>query len=104
MTVDSRNARVFSVPTLTGICRSFLFSAYRWLLQVSPSAVKSSKPKRGKGKSSKKKRKKMAKEVDILSPAAMLNAYYICHNAPACLAFRGFPWPGSPKKKGKKGQ
>ncbi|XP_037244233.1 small lysine-rich protein 1 isoform X1 [Falco rusticolus] len=67
-------------------------------------AVKSSKPKRGKGKSSKKKGKKMAKEVDILSPAAMLNAYYICHNAPACLAFRGFPWPGSPKKKGKKGK
>ncbi|KAM6419509.1 small lysine-rich protein 1 isoform 2-T2 [Pluvialis apricaria] len=67
-------------------------------------AVKSSKPKRGKGKSSKKKAKKVVKEVDILSPAAMLNAYYICHNAPACLEFRGFPWPGSPKKKGKKGK
>ena len=65
-------------------------------------AVKSSKPKRGKGKSSKKKAKKVVKEVDILSPAAMLNAYYICHNAPACLEFRGFSWPGSPKKKGKK--
>lgn len=65
-------------------------------------AAKSSKPKRGKGKSSKKKAKKVVKEVDILSPAAMLNAYYICHNAAACLELWGFPWPGSPKKKGKK--
>ncbi|XP_068526295.1 small lysine-rich protein 1 [Anas acuta] len=63
---------------------------------------KSSKPKRAKGKSSKKKGKKAVKDVDILSPAAMLNAYYVCHNAPACLELRGFPWPGSPKKKGKK--
>ncbi|XP_074023877.1 small lysine-rich protein 1 [Numenius arquata] len=67
-------------------------------------AVKSSKRKRGKGKSSEKKAKKVEKEVDILSPAAMLNAYYICHNAAACLEFRGFTWPGSPKKKGKKGK
>nr|XP_027317537.1 small lysine-rich protein 1 [Anas platyrhynchos]XP_027317542.1 small lysine-rich protein 1 [Anas platyrhynchos]XP_027317549.1 small lysine-rich protein 1 [Anas platyrhynchos]XP_027317558.1 small lysine-rich protein 1 [Anas platyrhynchos]XP_027317564.1 small lysine-rich protein 1 [Anas platyrhynchos]XP_038043063.1 small lysine-rich protein 1 [Anas platyrhynchos] len=65
-------------------------------------AGKSSKPKRAKGKSSKKKGKKAVKDVDILSPAAMLNAYYVCHNAPACLELRGFPWPGSPKKKGKK--
>ncbi|KFV52813.1 Small lysine-rich protein 1, partial [Tyto alba] len=63
---------------------------------------KSRKPKGGKGKISKKKAKKVVKEVDILSPAAMLNAYYICHNAPAFLEFRGFPWPGSTKKKGKK--
>ncbi|KFZ67205.1 Small lysine-rich protein 1, partial [Podiceps cristatus] len=67
-------------------------------------AGKSSKPKRGKGKNSKKKAKKVVKEVDILSPAAMLNAYYICYNAPACLELRGFPWPGSPKKKKKKGK
>ncbi|XP_074757748.1 small lysine-rich protein 1 isoform X1 [Athene noctua] len=65
-------------------------------------AAKSRKPKRGKGKGSKKKAKKVVKEVDLLSPAAMLNAYYICHNAPAFLEFRGFPWPGSPRKKGKK--
>ncbi|XP_068258318.1 small lysine-rich protein 1 [Nyctibius grandis] len=67
-------------------------------------AGKSSKPKRGKSskKRSKKKGKKEVKEVDILSPDAMLNAYYICHNAAAFLQFRGFPWPGSPKKKGKK--
>ncbi|KAM6419508.1 small lysine-rich protein 1 isoform 1-T1 [Pluvialis apricaria] len=94
---------------LLGFCcnwymQSFFFFSYRWLLKVLLSAVKSSKPKRGKGKSSKKKAKKVVKEVDILSPAAMLNAYYICHNAPACLEFRGFPWPGSPKKKGKKGK
>ncbi|KAG5267104.1 hypothetical protein AALO_G00218040 [Alosa alosa] len=29
-------------------------------------------------------------EVDILSPAAMKNAYYISHNAMDCLEFRGF--------------
>ncbi|XP_019343192.1 small lysine-rich protein 1 [Alligator mississippiensis] len=69
-------------------------------------AGKGGKSKRGKGKSkgSKKKPKKLVIDVDILSPAAMLNAYYIAHNAPACLEFRGFPWPGSPKRKGKKGK
>ncbi|XP_042323266.1 small lysine-rich protein 1 [Sceloporus undulatus] len=56
--------------------------------------------RKGKGKG--KKSKKAAGEVDILSPAAMLNLYYIAHNAAACLEFRGFPWPGSLKKKGKK--
>ncbi|XP_016853499.2 small lysine-rich protein 1 [Anolis carolinensis] len=57
--------------------------------------------RKGKGKG--KKGKKGAVEVDILSPAAMLNLYYIAHNAAAGLEFRGFPWPGSPKrKKGKK--
>ncbi|POI22659.1 hypothetical protein CIB84_013592, partial [Bambusicola thoracicus] len=60
------------------------------------------KSKCGKGKRSKKKTKKAVKDVDILSPAAMLNAHYICHNVPACLELRGFPWPGSPKKKGKR--
>ncbi|XP_027489122.1 small lysine-rich protein 1 [Corapipo altera] len=59
------------------------------------------KPKGGKGKS-KKKEKAVVKEVDVLGPAAMLNAYYISHNAAAFLEFRGYPWPGSPKKKGKK--
>ncbi|KAM9581851.1 small lysine-rich protein 1 isoform 1-T1 [Guaruba guarouba] len=67
-------------------------------------AGKGSKPKRGKGKGTSKKEKKVVKvkEVDILSPDAMLNAYYVCHNAAACLELRGFLWPGSPKKKGKK--
>ncbi|XP_067324504.1 small lysine-rich protein 1 [Anolis sagrei] len=63
---------------------------------------------KGKGKGKRKgkkgkKGKKAAAEVDILSPAAMLNLYYIAHNAAAGLEFRGFPWPDSPKrKKGKK--
>ncbi|XP_077196522.1 small lysine-rich protein 1 [Paroedura picta] len=59
---------------------------------------------KGKGKGKGKKSKKAAAEVDILSPAAMLNAYYIAHNAAACLEFRGFPWSGSLKKKGKAGK
>ncbi|KFU83975.1 hypothetical protein M959_06010, partial [Chaetura pelagica] len=61
-------------------------------------AGKSGKPKRQKG--SKKKGKKVEKEVDIFGPAAMLNAYYICHNAPAFLRLRGFLWPGSKKQPG----
>ncbi|XP_064905462.1 small lysine-rich protein 1 [Columba livia] len=60
-----------------------------------------SKPKRGKGRGSKKKGQKGPKGADIFSPAAMLNAHYICHNVPAFLELRGFPWPGSTKKKGK---
>nr|XP_023494568.1 small lysine-rich protein 1 [Equus caballus] len=54
----------------------------------------------GRGKSHGKKQKKP--EVDILSPAAMLNLYYIAHNVADCLQLRGFRWPGAPKaKKGK---
>ncbi|XP_023558637.1 small lysine-rich protein 1 [Octodon degus] len=55
---------------------------------------------KGSGKSHGKKQKKP--EVDILSPAAMLNLYYIAHNAADCLLLRGFRWPGAPK--GKKGK
>uniref|UniRef100_A0A8D2PJM5 Small lysine rich protein 1 n=1 Tax=Zosterops lateralis melanops TaxID=1220523 RepID=A0A8D2PJM5_ZOSLA len=62
---------------------------------------KGGKGKKGK-KRSKKRTKKVVKAVDLFSPAAMLNALYISHNAPAFLDFRGFPWPGSLKKKGKK--
>ncbi|KAM6301879.1 small lysine-rich protein 1 isoform 1-T1 [Podargus strigoides] len=72
-------------------------------------AGKSSQPKRGKGKHSKlgkgkrsKKEAKVTKEVDILSSVAVLNAYYVCHNAPDCLEFWGFHWPGSIKEKGKR--
>uniref|UniRef100_A0A8C1EB89 Small lysine rich protein 1 n=2 Tax=Cyprinus carpio TaxID=7962 RepID=A0A8C1EB89_CYPCA len=43
-------------------------------------------------------------DVDILSPAAMENVYYISHNAVDCLEFRGFGWTGATKKKGKKGK
>ncbi|XP_075711219.1 small lysine-rich protein 1 [Rhinoderma darwinii] len=62
-----------------------------------------SKSKRRKSKKSKKS-KEPKPEVNILSPAAMLNAYYISHNAVDCLEFRGFSWSGAPKKKGKKGK
>uniref|UniRef100_U3KI58 Small lysine rich protein 1 n=1 Tax=Ficedula albicollis TaxID=59894 RepID=U3KI58_FICAL len=63
-------------------------------------AGKGKKPK-GKGKKPPKIPKDV-KEVFLFSPAAMLNAYYISHNAAAFLEFRGHPWPGSLKKKGKK--
>jgi len=43
-----------------------------------------------------------AAKVDILSPAAMTNLYYISHNAMHCLEFRGFGWQKKKKKKGKK--
>ncbi|XP_041114454.1 small lysine-rich protein 1 [Polyodon spathula] len=60
----------------------------------------------GKRKKPSKKRSLSSKspkpEVDILGPVAMENLYYISHNAADCLAFRGFGWSGSPKKKGKK--
>ncbi|EDL13761.1 mCG142540, isoform CRA_b, partial [Mus musculus] len=63
------------------------------------------KGKKGKGrpKTSGKKQKLKKQEVDIMSPAAMLNLYYIAHNVADCLYLRGFPWPGAPKgKRGKK--
>ncbi|XP_041942330.1 small lysine-rich protein 1 [Alosa sapidissima] len=41
-------------------------------------------------------------EVDILSPAAMKNAYYISHNAMDCLEFRGFGWPEAGRKRGRR--
>ncbi|XP_078276247.1 small lysine-rich protein 1 [Rhinoraja longicauda] len=61
--------------------------------------------KKGTGSKKKKKKEKASKapvEVDMMSPAAMFNLYYISHNAPSCLAYRGFLWPGRPKKKGRK--
>ncbi|XP_056101390.1 small lysine-rich protein 1 [Rhinichthys klamathensis goyatoka] len=79
-----------------------------------PSGTKKSKPQsarpatKSKGKRSSKKRSVSAKStktsVDILSPAAMENIYYISHNAVDCLEFRGFGWPGATKKKEKKGK
>ncbi|XP_052411145.1 small lysine-rich protein 1 [Carassius gibelio] len=81
---------------------------------IMPSGTKksrsqSSKPAaKSKRKHSSKKRSVSAKstktEVDILSPAAMENVYYISHNAVDCLEFRGFGWTGATKKKGKKGK
>jgi hypothetical protein len=38
----------------------------------------------------------------VLSPAAVINAYYICHNVSDCLEIRGFPWDGAKKGKKKK--
>ncbi|XP_066523287.1 small lysine-rich protein 1 [Hoplias malabaricus] len=75
-----------------------------------PLKTKKSESARPKKKSEKKRssKKKSASskpkqpEVDILSPAAMENAYYISHNAVDCLVFRGFGWPDAIKKKGKK--
>ncbi|CAF0749561.1 unnamed protein product [Adineta steineri] len=67
----------------------------------------SSKPK-GRGKSSSPKRKARAKsaiarpEIDVLSPASVINAYYICHDVADCLDARGFAWEGAKKGKKKK--
>ncbi|XP_070558097.1 small lysine-rich protein 1-like [Ptychodera flava] len=69
----------------------------------SPSGKKKGK---GRKKSAKSASPKPAKKpVDIMSPDAMTNAYYICHNAVDLLESRGFGWPNAPKKKkGKKGK
>ncbi|XP_025785109.1 small lysine-rich protein 1 isoform X2 [Herpailurus yagouaroundi] len=59
------------------------------------------KGKQGKGPDKSRGKKQKKPEVDILSPAAMLNLYYIAHNVADCLHLRGFRWPGAPKSKGK---
>ncbi|CAF0755526.1 unnamed protein product [Adineta steineri] len=62
----------------------------------------------GRGKSSSPKRKARAKsaiarpEIDVLSPASVINAYYICHDVADCLDARGFAWEGAKKGKKKK--
>ena len=76
-----------------------------------PAARKSRSRSRSPSKkagSGKKKSKSLSptpskKPVDIMSPAAMSNAYYIAHGAPELLELRGFSWPGAGKKKKKKG-
>lgn len=59
------------------------------------------------GKKGKRKTKSVSpapkKPVDLLSPAAMTNAYYIAHGAQEFLEVRGFGWPDASKKK-KKGK
>ncbi|ELK13861.1 hypothetical protein PAL_GLEAN10019141 [Pteropus alecto] len=52
------------------------------------------KGKRGKSRNLPHGKKQKKSEVDILSPAAMLNLYYIAHNVADCLRMRGFRWPG----------
>ncbi|XP_028722076.1 small lysine-rich protein 1 [Peromyscus leucopus] len=66
--------------------------------------AQSGKGKKGKprAKTGGKKQKLKRPEPDILSPAAMLNLYYIAHNVADCLYLRGYPWPGAPK--GKRGK
>ncbi|XP_048224200.1 small lysine-rich protein 1-like [Perognathus longimembris pacificus] len=64
--------------------------------------VQPSKGKKGKGRGKSRGKKQKKPEVDILSPAAMLNLYYIAHHVADCLDLRGFPWPGAVK--GKKGK
>lgn len=67
-------------------------------------------PSRKGGKKSGKKSRspspsKTKRDVDLLSPDAMSNGYYISHNVPQFLEFRGFGWDsgakGKKKKKGK---
>ena len=73
---------------------------------LQPTKSKSAKTTRATSGSPKRKaRAKSADvrpEVDVLSPAAVINAYYICHNVTECLEARGFPWPGAKKTKKKK--
>lgn len=68
--------------------------------------TKQGKAEKSSTKSSKRKSKAKADderpEVDILSPAAVINAYYICHNVADCLNARGFEWEGAKKGKKKK--
>ncbi|UJR25404.1 hypothetical protein I4U23_006751 [Adineta vaga] len=59
----------------------------------------------GSPKRKSKSKKKVAEErppIDVLSPAAVINAYYICHNVTDCLTARGYAWEGAKKKKKKK--
>ena len=56
-------------------------------------SAKSGKSRKGKGKKSKGKKKQKAPAVSyeqLKSPAAMTNAYYICHNPSDFLFVRGF--------------
>ena len=70
----------------------------------------SSSPSRKGGKKGGKKSRspsplKTKRDVDLLSPDAMVNGYYIAHNAPQFLGFRGFGWEAGGKKgKKKKGK
>lgn len=61
--------------------------------------------KKGGKKSRSPSPSKTKKDVDLLSPDAMVNGYYIAHNAPQFLGYRGFGWDteakGKKKKKGK---
>ncbi len=83
-----------------------VFYCYFLFLSFQPGNSKSAKTKRSASASPKRKaRAKSAEnrpEVDVLSPAAVINAYYICHNVADCLEARGFAWEGAKKGKKKK--
>ena len=73
----------------------------------SPSkSKKTTKSSKGKLKKSRSRSSSPAKKlpVDLLSKPVMENAYYISHNAPQFLMYRGFSWDSgnTSKKKGKK--
>ena len=55
----------------------------------SAKSAKSKKGKKKKGKSAKHKKPAVSHE-QLRTPAAMNNAYFICHNAPDFLFARGF--------------
>ena len=94
----------------------------RWIRQFCNNIIKQPEKKSrskggGKKKSSKgssKKKSKKSKDtrtsevkspvIDPLSPAAMLNAYYIAHGPVEFLQFRGYGWKGGGTKKSKKGK
>ncbi|XP_061570362.1 small lysine-rich protein 1 [Cololabis saira] len=65
-----------------------------------PRSSKSAK-KSGNPKSLRKKSNSAKMEMDILSPTATENLYYIAHNAAAFLTLMGFGWPKSTEKKKK---
>ncbi|TPP61174.1 Small lysine-rich protein 1 [Fasciola gigantica] len=70
---------------------------------------KSVKRKRTKSKRPKSTKTKEGKPpVDIMSPEAMENLYYIAHNAPSALVYCGYNWSGKKvaggAKKGRRGK
>jgi hypothetical protein len=70
----------------------------------SKSPSKKSKKSSKKGKSKSRSVSPQKTNVDPMSKAAMENAYYISHNAPQFLTFRGFSWEGGGTKSKKKGK
>ncbi|XP_010830060.1 PREDICTED: small lysine-rich protein 1 [Bison bison bison] len=104
--VSGRNGRGGAAPRRCGELGSLSFFQDWEPLPHSPAQLRThyhaKGKKKGRGKSRGKKQKKP--EVDILSPAAMLNLYYIAHNVADCLQLRGFRWPGAAKTKKGKGK
>ena len=74
------------------------------MLQPGKKSKKSSSSKKSPKKKSSKKKVDKKPPADPLSTAAMLNAYYISHDAVDFLTFRGYRWEGASggKKKKKK--